>query len=129
MGAALFALIGTSAHATSMDLGHVIHGAAAGIGFIGTGTILKREGEDHIRGLTTAASIWMTAAVGLAAGAGSNAMALMGALAGFGVLRIFATFSLTPRADADNSTEERDDDRAPEHAEPRLKGRDAARSS
>src|SRR5690606_12994134 len=94
MGAAVFALIGTSAHATSDELGNVIRGVAAGIGFIGTGTILKRPHEDQIQGLTTAASIWMTSAVGVAAGAGMNAAALVGAVAGFAVLRIFATFSL-----------------------------------
>lgn len=96
MGAAVFALIGTSAHATSVELGHVIHGVAAGIGFIGTGTILKRHESEQIQGLTTAASIWMTAAVGLAAGAGMNAAAFVGALGGFLVLRIFAGFSLVP---------------------------------
>lgn len=92
VGAALFALIGTTAHATSEDLSRVIHGVAAGIGFIGTGTILKRAnaGEGEIVGLTTAASIWLTAAVGLAAGAGLNAAALVGAVAGFGILRLFA---------------------------------------
>lgn len=94
MGAALFALIDTLEGANPETMGHVIHGVAAGIGFIGTGTILKRESEDQILGLTTAASIWLTAAVGLAAGAGLNAAAIVGALGGFAVLRLFAGWSI-----------------------------------
>ena len=45
----------------------VIQGVAAGIGFIGAGTILKRTDEEEIQGLTTAASIWLTAAIGVLA--------------------------------------------------------------
>ncbi len=49
----------------------------SGIGFIGAGTILQYRG--NIRGLTTAASLWSVAAVGMAAGAGLLAMAAIGA--------------------------------------------------
>ena len=52
------------------DLSRVFQGIAAGIGFVGAGTILKRKDEDQIKGLTTAAGIWLTGAVGVAAGAG-----------------------------------------------------------
>jgi putative Mg2+ transporter-C (MgtC) family protein len=48
----------------------VVQGVAAGIGFIGAGTILKLTEREEIKGLTTAASIWLTAAVGIAAGLG-----------------------------------------------------------
>lgn len=47
----------------------------SGIGFIGAGSIIAGKGERHIKGLTTAASIWAVAAVGLAAGAGLFFMA------------------------------------------------------
>jgi putative Mg2+ transporter-C (MgtC) family protein len=47
----------------------------SGIGFIGAGTILQYRG--HIRGLTTAASLWSVAAVGMAAGAGMWILAIM----------------------------------------------------
>ena len=47
-----------------------------GIGFIGAGTILHHRGS--IRGLTTAASLWSAAAVGMAAGAGMLVMAAVG---------------------------------------------------
>jgi putative Mg2+ transporter-C (MgtC) family protein len=48
----------------------------SGIGFIGAGTILQYRG--HIRGLTTAASLWSVAAIGMAAGAGLYTVAVMG---------------------------------------------------
>jgi putative Mg2+ transporter-C (MgtC) family protein len=50
----------------------------SGIGFIGAGTILQHRG--NIRGLTTAASLWAVAAIGMAAGAGLLALALIGTL-------------------------------------------------
>ena len=48
----------------------IIQGIAAGIGFIGGGTILKMTDQHEVRGLTTAANIWLAAAVGVAVGAG-----------------------------------------------------------
>ena len=51
---------------------------ATGIGFIGAGTVLKLAGEREIRGLTTAASVWVTAAVGVAAGLGLAGAATLG---------------------------------------------------
>jgi putative Mg2+ transporter-C (MgtC) family protein len=52
------------------DLSRVIQGVATGIGFIGAGTILKRAENDQVQGLTTAATIWLTGAIGMAVGAG-----------------------------------------------------------
>ena len=63
-----------------MDLdgiSRVIQGVATGIGFIGAGCILKLNEERDIQGLTTAASIWMTAAIGAAVGLGSLGVALL----------------------------------------------------
>ena len=59
----------------------------SGVGFLGAGTIL-REGLS-IKGLTTAASIWAVACLGLAAGAGYYAIALTGAGAVYATLTIF----------------------------------------
>src|SRR6266496_6412159 len=47
---------------SSDGLSRVIQGIVTGIGFIGAGSILKLSAEHQIRGLTTAASVWMTAA-------------------------------------------------------------------
>ena len=66
VGSALFTIV--SIFAFSSDEARVASGIVAGIGFLGAGTILKEGG--FVKGLTTAASIWISAAIGLAAGAG-----------------------------------------------------------
>jgi putative Mg2+ transporter-C (MgtC) family protein len=58
----------------------VIQGIVTGIGFIGAGTILKLSQEHEIKGLTTAASVWMTAAIGVTVGLGSLGIGLMVAI-------------------------------------------------
>jgi putative Mg2+ transporter-C (MgtC) family protein len=70
LGAALFVLAPAEAGMTSADLSRVIQGLATGIGFLGGGAILKLSEEHQIRGLTSAAAIWMTAAIGVAVGLG-----------------------------------------------------------
>lgn len=61
-------------------LSRVIQGLATGIGFIGGGAILKLSEDREIQGLTTAAGIWMTAAMGVAVGLGRIGMAVLSAL-------------------------------------------------
>jgi putative Mg2+ transporter-C (MgtC) family protein len=56
-----------------MDPIRVISGAAGGIGFLGAGAIIHSRG--HVRGLTTAATIWVAAIIGLACGAGAFELA------------------------------------------------------
>ena len=56
------------------DVSRVIQGLAAGIGFLGGGAILKSAEDKEIRGLTTAAGIWMTAGAGIAIGMGELAV-------------------------------------------------------
>src|SRR5262245_44110341 len=80
LGAALFVVSSAESGMTSADLSRVIQGLATGIGFIGGGAILKLSEERDIRGLTSAAGIWMTAAIGVAAGLGRIWMAMMSAL-------------------------------------------------
>jgi len=55
----------------------VIQGIVTGIGFIGAGSILKLSEQHEIKGLTTAASVWMTAAIGVTVGLGSLGIGLM----------------------------------------------------
>ncbi len=77
LGAALFTIV--SAFGFTGDLVDPTRIAAqivSGIGFIGAGTILQYRG--HIRGLTTAASLWSVAAIGTAAGAGLYVVAIVG---------------------------------------------------
>lgn len=61
-------------------LSRVIQGIVTGIGFIGAGTILKLNEQREIQGLTTAAGLWMTAAIGVAVGLGILGVALIGTL-------------------------------------------------
>jgi putative Mg2+ transporter-C (MgtC) family protein len=58
----------------------VIQGIVTGIGFIGAGSILKLSQERDIQGLTTAAGLWMTAAIGIACGVGTIGIALLSAV-------------------------------------------------
>lgn len=73
MGSASFIMIGASTAMTDGDLSRIVQGVATGLGFLGAGAIIK-EGM-NVKGLTTAASIWMTAAIGVAIGFGSYEIA------------------------------------------------------
>jgi putative Mg2+ transporter-C (MgtC) family protein len=77
LGSAFFVLIPDQAGMQLADLSRVLQGILTGIGFLGAGTILKRN-EEEIHGLTTAAGLWLTAAVGIAAGLGREASAVLG---------------------------------------------------
>lgn len=70
LGAALFVIAPLEFGVSPDDMSRVIQGLATGIGFLGAGAILKRTEEGEITGLTTAAGIWLTAAIGVAAGLG-----------------------------------------------------------
>lgn len=76
LGATVFTLVPIEAGAVAGDLANVVKGIAAGVGFLGAGAILKLAADREIQGLTTAASIWLTAAVGMAIGAGYMWLAL-----------------------------------------------------
>jgi len=97
LGAALFVLFPAEAGMSIGDLSRVIQGVATGIGFIGAGTILKREESEDIQGLTTAASIWLTAAIGMAVGAGQLWLPILGAVGAWVIL--FVLSRLTPPKD------------------------------
>ncbi|MBU1565552.1 MAG: MgtC/SapB family protein [Proteobacteria bacterium] len=77
LGTCLFIIACSGAGMSSDGLSRVIQGVITGIGFIGAGSILKLSEEKDIRGLTTAAGIWMTAAIGVAVGLGSLGVALL----------------------------------------------------
>ena len=77
LGAALFVLVPQQAGVSAGDLTRVMQGLCAGIGFLGAGAILKPRQEGEIEGLTTAAGIWLTAAIGVAAGIGRESTALL----------------------------------------------------
>jgi putative Mg2+ transporter-C (MgtC) family protein len=70
LGACLFTLVPLEAGMHTADFSRVIQGLVTGIGFLGGGAVLKLSEEHQVRGLTTAAGIWATAAVGMAVGSG-----------------------------------------------------------
>jgi putative Mg2+ transporter-C (MgtC) family protein len=69
VGAALFAIISAYGFGAASDPARIAAGIVVGVGFLGAGVILHREGGG-VAGLTTAATIWAVAGIGLAAGAG-----------------------------------------------------------
>ena len=93
LGSALFVLIPLQAGMRFEDLSRVLQGITAGIGFLGAGAILKQTARNDVRGLTTAASIWLTAALGVAAGMGREATALLSTLFALVILAILRRWS------------------------------------
>jgi len=79
LGAALFVIAPLEYGMDENELSRVIQGLITGIGFIGAGAILKLEDDRAIKGLTSAAGIWLTAAVGVAVGLGRWGSAVVGA--------------------------------------------------
>ena len=86
LGAALFVLIPQQSKVTDADMTRVVQGLVAGIGFIGAGAILRYTDSGQIEGLTTAAGIWLTAAIGVAVGMGREATAIFATVLALGVL-------------------------------------------
>jgi putative Mg2+ transporter-C (MgtC) family protein len=80
LGTAVVVIACTDAGMSLDGLSRVIQGMVTGIGFIGAGTILKLNEQREIQGLTTAAGLWMTAAIGVAVGLGILGVALIGTL-------------------------------------------------
>lgn len=88
LGGALFVLVPQRAGVDLGGVARVMQGVTTGIGFLGAGAIIKQNDDARVEGLTTAANIWLTAAVGLAAGLGRAATALLGTLSALVVLAI-----------------------------------------
>ena len=88
MGAALFVLVPQQGGMMVADLSRVIQGIVTGIGFLGAGAIIKNRSEEDVQGLTTAAGVWMTAAIGIACGLGRESTALLSTLLALIVLAV-----------------------------------------
>jgi putative Mg2+ transporter-C (MgtC) family protein len=80
LGSALFVVVPQLAGTEIGDMSRVLQGVIAGIGFLGAGAVLKQTEQGQIHGLTTAASIWATAAIGVAVGLGREGTALLATL-------------------------------------------------
>ena len=88
IGAALFVLIPQQAGASTADLTRVLQGLIAGVGFLGAGAIILGTKQVETQGLTTAAGIWVTAAIGAAAGMGRESTAVLSTLVALFVLSV-----------------------------------------
>ncbi|WP_141731762.1 MgtC/SapB family protein [Oligoflexus tunisiensis] len=88
LGTAFVVAAVQQAHMPFEDMSRVIQGIMAGIGFVGAGSILKRTDKRKVEGLTTAASIWFTACIGIVVGLGREASAVIGTLFALGVLAL-----------------------------------------
>jgi putative Mg2+ transporter-C (MgtC) family protein len=86
-GAALFTLVSIYGfNGAAVDISRVAAGVVAGIGFIGAGVIFRGMRGEGVAGLTTAASMWAAAAIGLAAGTGMYLLSVIATAVTVGVL-------------------------------------------
>ncbi|MEL7419609.1 MAG: MgtC/SapB family protein [Cyanobacteria bacterium J06555_3] len=87
-GSALIVLVPIEIGAAEQNLdvlGRAISGVISGVGFIGGGTILR---ESRVKGLTSAAAIWISAALGITIGTGLWILGLAGAIVTWIILRV-----------------------------------------
>jgi putative Mg2+ transporter-C (MgtC) family protein len=112
LGTTVFVLSGAGVGMASDAVSRIIQGIATGIGFLGAGTILKLSEERDIQGLTTAAGIWMTAAIGVAVGLGGLALALLSA-----VLAVLILVLMRPLEDRIDKSQQGKTEDAGQHAQ------------
>ncbi len=107
LGAALFVMAALDVGVEPGDVSRVIQGVAAGVGFLGAGAILKLSDRREIRGLTTAAGIWMTAATGLAVGLGRYGLALIAVVLSWMILALMPSAHARRRGPEETAGEHR----------------------
>lgn len=78
-------------------LSRVVQGVLTGIGFLGAGVILRNPDKQHISGLTTAATVWLTALLGVACGVGQYVPVAIAAVIGAIVLMLGGRFERAVR--------------------------------
>ena len=102
-GTALFVLATLEVGMQQDAMSRVVQGLATGIGFLGAGAILKLEDRNQIKGLTTAAGIWMTAAIGVAIGLGQLGTAAIGTVFAWFVLAVLIKIDRRIDGSSDNA--------------------------
>jgi putative Mg2+ transporter-C (MgtC) family protein len=96
IGSATFTLLGFETGAqlaerfgdAGLDPTRIVQGIIGGLGFLGAGSIIKSRNADDVTGITTAASVWFTGALGVACGMGAFLLAGISALLGILVLTL-----------------------------------------
>lgn len=110
LGVALFTAVTEGLAVDSSEMADLVRGIAPGIGFLGAGAILKMSDRREIRGLTTAAGIWSTAAIAFAVGAGWITVSVFAAALAWFILhvvaRIDAAIGSRPPTDGDTLQQE-----------------------
>ena len=102
-GSCLFGLLAVTVFGGGDSASRIVQGVITGIGFLGAGTIIKEQ--FRVEGLTTAATIWAAAGVGLAAGLGAYALAVMGTAAVFFILFVLRLIEKRLRSASDKPPE------------------------
>lgn len=87
LGSAVFILTALDSGAVDAS-SRVIQGIVTGVGFLGAGTIIRGKTEASVRGLTTAASVWLAAAIGIACGLAHWPLVLIASVFGLLVLAL-----------------------------------------
>lgn len=100
MGTALFVIAALEFGMGEDAVSRVIQGLVTGIGFVGAGVIMKIQEEREIRGLTTAAGVWMTAASSVAIGLGQIGVGVIAALLAWVVLAALKKLEVRMKATA-----------------------------
>lgn len=85
LGSAVFTLTALDSGAVD-SASRVIQGIVTGVGFLGAGSIIRGRTEGSVRGLTTAASVWLAAAIGVACGLAHWPLVLLASVFGLLVL-------------------------------------------
>jgi putative Mg2+ transporter-C (MgtC) family protein len=108
MGSAVFTILSLGLASPSSDPARIAAQIVTGIGFLGAGTIMRTENRVH--GLTTAATVWVNASLGMAAGAGQYRVAILGGAITLIVLLILAPVerALERRVGAQPGSHDRD---------------------
>jgi len=78
----------------SADMSRVVAGLLTGIGFLGAGSILKQGSRHEVHGLTTAAGLWLTTGIGIAAGLGHLGLATVATILAFAILSALSHFDV-----------------------------------
>jgi len=88
LGAAIFIIVPQQAGVSPEEVSRVLQGLIAGVGFLGAGAIMIGQQKENETGLTTAASIWITAAIGVTVGMGFEATAVLSTLMTLAILAL-----------------------------------------
>lgn len=88
MGTALFILVPQQMGMAADEMSRVMQGVLSGVGFLGAGAVIKLSRDGEVRGLTTAAGIWTTAAIGVAVGMGRETTAIVSTVVAVVILSV-----------------------------------------